>query len=49
ADPDEKAILAAYKPNELEKDSGEMIYMENRQPITRALDQTEEINIIFSF
>ncbi|ADM79700.1 baseplate wedge subunit [Aeromonas phage AS-gz] len=49
SDPDVKATLIACKPEELEKDSGEMIYMENRQPITRALDQTEEINIIFSF
>lgn len=46
---DVKATGVAYKPNELEKGSGEEIYMENRQPITRALDQTEEINIIFSF
>jgi len=47
--PDVKATGDAYKPAQLERGSGEMIYMENRQPIVRSLDQTEEINIIFEF
>lgn len=52
ARPDEKDVKAtadSYKPAQLERGSGEMIYMENRQPIIRSLDQTEELNIIFEF
>ncbi|QFR55793.1 baseplate wedge protein [Yersinia phage JC221] len=44
-----KATKQYYTAKELEPDSGQMIYMENRQPITRSLDQTEEVNIIFEF
>ncbi|WBF82551.1 baseplate wedge subunit [Escherichia phage a15] len=28
---------------------GSLIYMENRPPIIMAMDQTEEINILFTF
>lgn len=48
-EPDVKATGDAYKPEQLERGSGEMIYMENRQPIIRSLDQTEEVSIIFEF
>lgn len=48
-DVDKKATGPAYKPDELEPHSGEIIYIENRQQIIRSLDQTEEINIIFDF
>lgn len=48
-DPEVKATDQYYTVNNVEPDSGQMIYMENRQPITRSLDQTEEVNIIFEF
>ena len=35
--------------SELEPDSGDVIYIENRKPITRASDQTEDIKIIVEF
>lgn len=44
-----KAEKNNYKSNQLLRHSGEMVYIENRQPVIRAMDQTEEINIIFSF
>lgn len=44
-----KAVKNNYKVSELELHSGEMVYMENRPPIIRSLDQTEEVNILFSF
>ena len=49
SDPNVKAEGLYYNPHELERHSGEMIYMENRAPIIMAMDQTEEINIIFEF
>ena len=48
-DVDVKAVNPFYLPSELEPHSGEMIYMENRQPIIRSRDQTEEFNLIFEF
>lgn len=44
-----KANKKAYKINELELHSGEMVYTENRPPIIRSMDQTEEVNILFVF
>lgn len=49
SDPETKATESNYQPKQLETGSGTMIYMENRQPIIRSLDQTEEVNIIFEF
>lgn len=49
ADPDVKASADYYKVDQLEEHSGEMVYIENRQPIIRALDQVEEVNMIFEF
>lgn len=48
-DPNVKAEKEYYIPIDLMRHSGEMIYMENRPPIIMAMDQTEEINIIFEF
>ena len=39
----------SYKRKELEDHTGEMIYIENRQPIIRALDQVEEVSLMFEF
>ena len=38
-----------YAPPELEHDSGNIIYVENRRPISRASDQTEDIKIVIEF
>lgn len=47
--PNVKAEKGWYSASGLERQSGEMIYMENRQPIIRSMDQTEELNLIFEF
>lgn len=47
--PNVKATKNYYRVSQLERNSGEMIYMENRPPITRSTDQTEQIDLIFSF
>jgi len=38
-----------YATPELQADSGNIIYQENRKPISRATDQTEDIKIIVEF
>ena len=38
-----------YANPELAADSGDIIYLENRKPIQRASDQTEDIKIIIEF
>jgi hypothetical protein len=38
-----------YANPELQPDSGDIIYNENRSPISRATDQTEDIKIIVEF
>lgn len=43
------ATADAYKAKELELYTGEMIYIENRQPIIRAMDQVEEVSLMFDF
>lgn len=48
-DPNVKAEKDHYDGTGMFRHSGEMIYIENRQPIIRSMDQTEEINITFSF
>ena len=38
-----------YADPELEPDSGHILYVENRRPISRASDQTEDIKIVVEF
>ena len=38
-----------YASPELDHDSGEILYMENRAPITRTADQTENVKLIIEF
>ena len=38
-----------YSASELDADSGDVIYLENRTPITRASDQTENVKLIVEF
>ena len=42
-------LTSGYANPELEADSGNIIYLENRKPIQRASDQTEDIKIIIEF
>lgn len=48
-DADVKATAYSYYPTELLVESGEVLYIENRPPIFRSSDQTEQIRIILSF
>jgi len=43
------SFSSGYGNPELQPDSGDIIYIENRKPITRASDQTEDIKIIVEF
>ncbi|AHY25139.1 baseplate wedge subunit [Pectobacterium bacteriophage PM2] len=49
SDPNVKAEKTYYDAVDLSRHSGEMIYMENRPPVIRSMDQTEELNILFEF
>ena len=42
-------LASGYANPELAADSGDIIYLENRKPIQRASDQTEDIKIIIEF
>lgn len=48
-DKDVKAKDLYITPEKLEAHSSDVIYMENRPPVTRTPDQLEEISIIFEF
>ena len=43
------SLTSGYANPELAADSGDIIYLENRKPIQRASDQTEDIKIIIEF
>ena len=43
------ALTSGYANPELQPDHGDIIYIENRKPISRASDQTEDIKIIVEF
>ena len=40
---------SGYANPELQPDSGNIIYIENRKPISRSSDQTEDIKLIVEF
>ena len=42
-------LTSGYANPELQADSGDIIYLENRKPIQRSSDQTEDIKIIIEF
>lgn len=44
-----KCTGSQHYKKELEPHTGELLYIENRTPIIRSLDQTEEISIFFKF
>jgi len=43
------SFTSGYSSSELDSDTGDIIYVENRAPITRATDQTENIKLIVEF
>lgn len=43
------ATASTYENPELQPNSGKVIYIENRRPISRASDQTEDIKIVVEF
>ena len=43
------SLTSGYANSEVAYDSGDIIYVENRSPITRAADQTENIKLIIEF
>ena len=43
------AVPTTYENPELEPNSGQLLYVENRRPISRASDQTEDIKIVVEF
>ena len=42
-------FTSGYSAPEIQHDSGELLYVENRTKITRATDQTENIKLIIEF
>ena len=43
------SLTTGYANPELQPDSGTVIYLENRKPISRSSDQTEDIKVIIEF
>jgi hypothetical protein len=42
-------FVSGYAAPELQPDSGDVIYIENRKPISRASDQTEDVKLVVEF
>jgi len=46
---DSIVFTSGYNSGELDADTGDVMYVENRSPITRASDQTENVKLIIEF
>ena len=46
---DSVVFTSGYNAGEINADTGDMMYVENRSPITRAADQTENVKLIIEF
>ena len=46
---DSIAFTSGYNAGEIDADTGDVMYVENRSPITRAADQTENVKLIIEF
>jgi hypothetical protein len=46
---DSVVFTSGYNAGELDADTGDVLYVENRAPITRAADQTENVKLIIEF
>jgi len=44
-----QVFVSGYSASEIDADSGDILYIENRAPITRAADQTENIKLVIEF
>ena len=44
-----QVFASGYSNPEIDADSGDILYIENRAPITRAADQTENIKLVIEF
>jgi len=44
-----QVFASGYSSAEIDADSGDILYIENRAPITRAADQTENIKLVIEF
>ena len=44
-----QVFTSGYSSPEIDADSGDILYIENRAPITRAADQTENIKLVIEF
>jgi len=43
------SFTTGYSASELDADTGDIMYIENRAPITRATDQTENVKLVIEF
>src|SRR6056300_462680 len=43
------SFTSGYSASELDSDTGDIMYIENRAPITRATDQTENVKLVIEF
>jgi len=43
------SFTSGYSASELDSDTGDVMYIENRAPITRATDQTENVKLVIEF
>ena len=46
---DSIVFTSGYNSGEIDADTGDIMYVENRSPITRAADQTENVKLIIEF
>ena len=46
---DSVVFSSGYNAGEIDADTGDIMYVENRSPITRAADQTENVKLIIEF
>jgi len=46
---DSIVFTSGYNSGEIDEDTGDVLYVENRSPITRASDQTENVKLIIEF
>lgn len=46
---DNVTFVSGYSSSEIQKYSGDVIYVENRKPISRASDQTEDVKLVVEF
>ena len=46
---DSVVFTSGYNAGEINADTGDIMYIENRSPITRAADQTENVKLIIEF